>query len=184
MRRPIIAVVVAVLILAATTAAGLGISACGSSATTATTQAAATGAPGDRQAPDMSAAFTTALDPLVKAGTITSDQESTVLDALSSSMPGGQGGQAPNSGSTPPSGSMPSPGATPRGGSTGAMRDPSQLFSTALDKLVSNGTITSAQGTAISKALSSAMQGGPGRQGGTTTQTGSSSSSSSTQTQT
>ena len=183
MRRPIIAVAVAVLILAATTAAGLGISACGSSSTTATTQAAS-GAPGGGQAPDMSAAFTTALDPLVKAGTITSDQESTVLDALSSSMPGGQGGQAPNSGSTPPSGSMPSPGATPRGGSTGAMPDPSQLFSTALDKLVSNGTITSAQGTAISKALSSAMQGGPGRQGGTTTQTGSSSSSSPTQTRT
>jgi len=183
MRRPIIAVAVAVLILAATTAAGLGISACGSSATTATTQAA-TGAPGDRQAPDMSAAFTTALDPLVKAGTITSDQESTVLDALSSSMPGGQGGQAPSSGSTPPSGSMPSPGATPRGGSTGAMPDPSQLFSTALDKLVSKGTITSAQETAISKALSSAMQVGPGRQGGTTTQTGSSSSSSPTQTRT
>ena len=183
MRRPIIAVAVAVLILAATTAAGLGISACGSSSTTATTQAAS-GAPGGGQAPDMSAAFTTALDPLVKAGTITSDQESTVLDALSSSMPGGQGGQAPSSGSTPPSGSMPSPGATPRGGSTGAMPDPSQLFSTALDKLVSKGTITSAQETAISKALSSAMQGGPGRQGGTTTQTGSSSSSSSTQTQT
>jgi len=183
MRRPIIAVAVAVLILAATTAAGLGISACGSSSTTATTQAAS-GAPGGGQAPDMSAAFTTALDPLVKAGTITSDQESTVLDALSSSMPGGQGGQAPSSGSTPPSGSMPSPGATPRGGSTGAMPDPSQLFSTALDKLVSKGTITSAQETAISKALSSAMQGGPGRQGGTTTQTGSSSSTSSTQTQT
>jgi len=183
MRRPIIAVAVAVLILAATTAAGLGISACGSSSTTATTQAAS-GAPGGGQAPDMSAAFTTALDPLVKAGTITSDQESTVLDALSSSMPGGQGGQAPSSGSTPPSGSMPSPGATPRGGSTGAMPDPSQLFSTALDKLVSKGTITSAQETAISKALSSAMQGGPGRQGGTTTQTGSSSSSSPTQTQT
>ena len=183
MRRPIIAVAAAVLILAATTAAGLGISACGSSATTATTQAAATGAPGG-QAPDMSAAFTAALDPLVKAGTITSDQESTVLDALSSSMPGGQGGQAPSSGSTPPSGSMPSPGATPRGGSTGAMPDPSQLFSTALDKLVSKGTITSAQETAISKALSSAMQGGPGRQGGATTQTGSSSSSSPTQTQT
>ena len=177
MRRPIIAVAVAVLILAAATAAGLGISACGSSTTTATTQAAAGGAPAGGQAPDMSAAFTTALDPLVKAGTITSDQESAVIDSLTSSMPGGQGGQAPGSGSTPPSGSMPSPGATPQGGgSQGTMPDPSQMFSSALDKLVSGGTITSAQETAISKALSSAMQGGPGQQGGTKTQAGSSSS--------
>jgi hypothetical protein len=166
MRRPIIAVAVAVLILAVATAAGLGISACGSSAATAATQAAATGAPGGGQAPDMSATFTTALDPLVKAGTITSDQESAVVDALKSSMPGdGQGGQAPGSGSTPPSGSMPSPGATPQGGSKGTRPDPSQLFSSALDKLVSNGTITSAQETAISKALSSAMpNAGPGGQ--------------------
>ena len=174
MRRPIIAVAVAVLILAATTAAGLGISACGSSTTTATTQAAATGAPGGGQAPDMSAAFTTALDPLVKAGTITSDQESAVLDALSSSTPSGQGGQAPSSGSTPPSGSMPSSGATPPSGAQGGMQGPSKMFSSALAKLVSDGTITSAQKTAISSALSSAMQGGPGQQGGTTTQNGSS----------
>ena len=173
MRRPIIAVAVAVLILAATTAAGLGISACGSSSTTATTQAAS-GAPGGGQAPDMSAAFTTALDPLVKAGTITSDQESAVLDALSSSTPSGQGGQAPSSGSTPPSGSMPSAGATPPSGAQGGTQGPSKLFSVALAKLVSDGTITSAQKTAISSALSSAMQGGPGQQGATTTQTGSS----------
>jgi len=175
MRRPIIAVAVAVLILAATTAAGLGISACGSSPTAATTQADANGAPGGGQAPDMSAAFTTALDPLVRAGTITSDQESTVIATLSSSMPsGGQSGQAPSSGSTPPSGSMPSPGATPPSGAQGGMQGPSKMFSSALAKLVSDGTITSAQKTAISSALSSAMQGGPGQQGGTTTQNGSS----------
>ena len=175
MRRPIIAVAVAVLILAATTAAGLGISACGSSPTAATTQADANGAPGGGQAPDMSAAFTTALDPLVKAGTITSDQESTVIASLSSSMPsGGQSGQAPSSGSTPPSGSMASPGATPLSGAQGGMQGPSWMFSSTLAKLVSDGTITSAQKTAISSALSSAMQGGPGQQGGTTTQNGSS----------
>jgi hypothetical protein len=184
MRRPIIAVAVAALILAATMAVGLGISACGSSTTAATTQAAATGAPGGGQAPDMSAAFTTALDPLVKAGTITSDQESTVLAALSSSMPGGQGGRAPSSGATPPGGSMPSAGATPPSGAQGGMQGPGKMFSSTLAKLVSDGTITSAQKTAISTALSSAMQGGPGRQGGTTSQTGTPSSTSATQTQT
>ncbi len=184
MRRPVIAVAVAVLILAAATAAGLGISACGGTTATATTQATATGASGGGQAPDMSAAFTTALDPLIKAGTITSDQEGSVIDALTSSMPGGASGQAPSSGSTPPGGSMPSPGATPQGGSEGAMPDPSRLFSSALDKLVSDGTITSAQRTAIGKALSSAMQGGPGQQGGATTQTGASSAADSRQMQT
>ena len=78
---------------------GSVLAACGSSSARATTtQAAATGAPGDGQAPDMSALFTQALDPLVEDGTITSDQESAVIDALASSMPGrgqGQGGQCP-----------------------------------------------------------------------------------------
>ena len=62
------------------------------------------------------------------------------------------------------------------------MPDPSQMFSSALDSLVSDGTITSAQETAITEALSSAMQqGGPGGQQGTT-QTGTTSSTGSTQT--
>ena len=52
------------------------------------------------------------------------------------------------------------------------MPDPSAMFSGALDALVSDGTITSAQETAITEALSSAMQqGGPGGQQGAT-QTG------------
>jgi len=169
MRRPIVAVAVAALILAAVTVAGFGIAACGSSSDSATTtQAAASGPPGGGQAPDMSALFTQALDPLVKAGTITSDQESAVIAALSSSGPG-QGGQAPSAGATPPSGQLPSSGATPPSGARGSLPDPSQMFSTALDSLVSDGTITSAQETAITKALSSAMQqGGPGGQQGTT----------------
>ena len=59
----------------------------------------------------------------------------------------------------------------------GSMPDPSQMFSSTLDALVSDGTITSAQETAITKALSSAMQnGGPGGQQ-STTQTGTTSSS-------
>jgi hypothetical protein len=165
MRRPIVAVVVAVVILAAATTGGLLLTACGSSSGSAsTTQAAATNAPGG-QAPDMTSVFSSALDPLVEAGTISSDQESTVLDALTSSMPSsGQGGQ-PSPGATPPSGQAPSAGATPPSGAQGAMPDASQMFSSPLDSLVSDGTITSAQETAISEALSSAMQkAGPGGQ--------------------
>ncbi len=169
MRRPIVAVAVAALILAAVAVAGFGIAACGSSSGSATTaQTAASGPPGGGQAPDMSALFTQALDPLVKAGTITSDQESAVITALSSSGPG-QGGQAPSAGGTPPGGQMPDSGATPPSGAQGSMPEPSQTFSTALDALVSDGTITSAQATAITKALSSAMpQGGLGGQQSTT----------------
>ena len=60
------------------------------------------------------------------------------------------------------------------------MPDPSQMFGAALDSLVSDGTITSAQETAITEALSSAMQqGGPGGQQ-STTQTGTTSSTSTT----
>jgi hypothetical protein len=172
MRRPIVAVTVAALILAAVTVAGFGIAACGSSSDSATTtQAAATGASGGGQAPDMSAMFTQALDPLVKDGTITSDQEGAVIDALASSTPGGGAGQG---------GQMPSAGATPPSGAQGSMPDPSQMFSAALDSLVSDGTITSAQEAAITEALSSAMQqGGPGGQQ-TSTQTGTTSSTSTT----
>ena len=171
MRRPIVAVVVAVVILAAATTGGLLLAACGSSSGSAsTTQTAATDGPGG-QAPDMSSMFSTALDPLVEAGTITSDQESTVIDALTSSMPtGGQGGQ-PSPGATPPSGQAPTDGATPpSGGQQGSMPDAGQMFSSTLDDLVSDGTITSAQETAISEALSSAMQNaGPGSQQQTST---------------
>jgi hypothetical protein len=171
MRRPLVAVAIAVAILAAATTGGLLLAACGSSSGSAsTTQAAATNASGG-QAPDMSATFTAALDPLVKAGTITSAQESTVIDALSSSMPsGGQGGQ-PSAGATPPSGQTPAAGATPpSGGTQGSKPDASQMFSSTLDGLVSDGTITSAQETAISKALSSAMQqAGPSGQQQTST---------------
>jgi hypothetical protein len=162
MRRPIVAVVAAVVILAAATTGGLLLAACGSSSGSAsTTQAAATNAPGG-QPPDMSSVFSSALDPLVKAGTITGDQESTVIDALASSLPsGGQGGLGgqPSPGATPPSGQMPSSGATPpSGGQQGSAPDAGQMFSATLDGLVTDGTITSAQETAISKALSSAMR--------------------------
>jgi hypothetical protein len=178
MRRPLVAVAVAVVILAAATAGGFLIAGCGgSSGSASATQTAAAGPGG--QAPDMSSLFAQALDPLVQDGTITRDQESAVIDALGSAGPGGQapGGQPSGGqlspGATPPSGQMPSPGATPpSGGQQGSLPDPSQMFSSALDGLVSDGTITASQETAISEALSSAMQqAGPGQQQTSTSST-------------
>jgi hypothetical protein len=152
-------------ILAAATAGGLLIAACGSSSGSAsdTTQAAG-GVTG--QPPDMSSLSTTALDPLVQDGTISSDQESAVIEALSSTMPGGGQGGQPSPGATPPSGEMPGAGATPpSSGQLESMPDAGQMFGSALDGLVSDGTITSSQQTAIGEALSSAMQqAGPGQQ--------------------
>jgi hypothetical protein len=49
--------------------------------------------PSGGQPPDPDAMFTTALDPLVKKGTITAAQEKAVIAALSQSMPGGAPGQ-------------------------------------------------------------------------------------------
>jgi hypothetical protein len=174
MRRSIAAVAVAVAMLAAVTAGGLLIAACGGSSDSGSTTQAATAAGPGGQMPDMSAMFTTALDPLVTDGTITSDQESTVISALSSAGPGGQGqaGQ-PSPGATPPSGQVPSGGATPpSGGQQGSRPDASQMFGSTLDGLVSDGTITASQQTAISEALSSAMQqAGPGQQQSSTSST-------------
>lgn len=169
MRRPFAAVAVAVVILASATAAGLLIAACGSSDSTSSTQTAAAGA---GQRPDMSSLFAEALDPLVQAGTISSDQKSAVIEALGSGGPGGppSGGQ-PSPGATPPGGEMPADGATSPDGGQGSMPDPSQMFGSALDDLVSDGTITASQETAITEALSSAMQQGPGRQQDSTSST-------------
>jgi hypothetical protein len=174
MRRPLAAVAVAVVLLAAVTAGGLLIAACGSSSTTSTAQTATAGNAGG-QPPDMTSVLSTALDPLVSDGTITSSQESAVISALSSAGPGGAQGQAgqPSPGATPPSGQAPSAGATPpSGGQQGSMPDPSQMFSSQLKSLVSDGTITASQQTTISEALSSAMQqAGPGRQQSSTSST-------------
>jgi hypothetical protein len=166
MRRPTMAVAVAALILAAATLGGFALASCGGSSGGSTTEAAASGLPGGGQMPDASAMFTQALDPLVEAGTITSEQEAAVVAALASSMPAGGGmGQ----GGRPPSpGAQPSAGATPPSGS---IPDPGQMFSSALDGLVAAGTITAEQESAISAALSSAIpQGGPGQAGGTQSQ--------------
>jgi len=158
MRRPWMAVAVAAAILAATTAGGLLIAACsGTSGSASDTAQVAGGTPGEP--PDVSSLFATALDALVQDGTITSDQESAVIEALSSSPPGGGQGAQPSPGATPPSGQTPGAGETPPGdGQQGAVPDPSRMFGSTLDSLVGDGTITSSQKAAISEALSSAMQ--------------------------
>jgi hypothetical protein len=164
MRRPYVAVAIAALILAATVAAGAAITACGSSGFTA--KAAATAPPGGGQRPDMSGMFTQALDSLVDKGTITSDQEAAVVKAITAAMPSGG---APGQGGTPPSaGAQPSPGATPNSGSapSGSRPGLGAMFTTALDALVSKGTITATQEKAIAAALSAGMRGGP-QAGGT-----------------
>jgi hypothetical protein len=169
MRRPLAAVAVAVVILGTAAAGGLLIAACGGSSDSASTTQTATGqSPGGQQ--DMSSMFADALDPLVEDGTITSDQESAVIEALGSSGPSGQGqGGQPSAGATPPSGQTPSAGGSPPASAQqGSMRDPSEMFDSALDDLVSDGTITASQQSAISEALSSAMQqASPGQQGAT-----------------
>lgn len=170
MHRPFKGLLVAAaLALAATGLAG-ALAACGSTESTAQAQtvpAGASQAGGQQGAP--SALFKQALDALVTKGTITSAQEEAVVTALASAMangrpsgsvasPGAQPtpGVTPAPGATPPSGAMPAPGATPVGGA-----GPSAMFSSALDALVKDGTITSAQKTAIVDALGAAMPGAP-----------------------
>jgi hypothetical protein len=155
MRRRIIAVMAAAV--AAATAGGV-LAGCGSSGTT---QAAAQSAQPGGGTGMMSNTFNTALQSLVDDGTITVDQKTAVLKALSSAMSqGGPGAQGAAPGET-----RPSPGATPPGGgqqgqapsgAQGGAPDMSSMFSSALDDLVSAGTITSAQQTAIVEVLSSA----------------------------
>ena len=166
MRRPMMAVAVAALILAAATLGGFALASCGGSAGGSTTKAVASGLPGGGQMPDVSAMFTQALDPLVEASTITSEQEAAVVEALASSMPGGGGmGQ----GGRPPSpGAQPSAGATPP--SARCRPGPDVLLSARRTRRRGRGSRPSRRAP-ISAALSSATpQGGPGQAGGTQSQ--------------
>ncbi len=152
MRKKIIVLVAVAMIVAAVSAAGLALTACGSSSEAAATTPAGQPASGGQPA-DMSAAFTEALDTLVQDGTITSDQQSAIISALETSAP---------SAGTRPDGGAPADGDAPADGSTPPSRpDPAEMFSSALDPLVDDGTISSAQETAIIEALSSAMPAAP-----------------------
>lgn len=151
MRRPIVAVTVAILILSAA-AASLVLAACGSSTSDTVSQAGSVGAPQGGGPPgDMSAMLTQQLDPLVKAGTLKSDQAKAVVSAIQKSM----------SAQGPQGGARPSPGATPRPDMTpgSARPDPSSMFTGTLDSLVKDGTITAKQEKAIVAALGSGMRG-------------------------
>ena len=154
MHKPHTTVIIAALSLSACIGASLLLSACGSAQTATTKRANQPGfSQNGRQMGDPSAMFTSALANLVTDGTITSTQRDTVVAAIKKSMPqsGAQGGM------------QPSPGATPN---QNAQRpNASGMFTKALDKLVADGTITKAQKTAISNALSSGFANGGGPPG-------------------
>jgi hypothetical protein len=182
MRKSVRAVLVAASVVAVAAVAAVGLAACGTSESTAQAQTVPANAQGGGTMGDPSSMFTQALDPLVTAGTITNDQEQTVISALSSSM----SANAPSGGmQTPPAqpsgGSQPTPGAQPSAGATPPagmpQGGPAAAFSDALDGLVSDGTITAAQATAIEDALSAAQPAGApsGQQTGSGVQSGSSS---------
>jgi hypothetical protein len=107
---------------------------------------------------DPSAMISQQLDALVKAGTITTDQQTAVAAAITASMGGGSGGTPP--GDAPSPGAQPSAGAQPPSGAQPA--DRGAMLTTALDALVKKGTITAAQETAIAAALTQSMPGAPG----------------------
>jgi competence protein ComGC len=163
MNRKLIAV--AAVAAAAATIAGMT-AGCGDSATT--TEAAQSAQP--TAGVSMANRFGTALQSLVDDGTITASQKTAVVEALSSAGPqGGPGGQGDAQGGTPPGGarsaSPPSDAqqGQPPEGMQGGAPDMSGMFGSALDDLVSAGTITSAQKAAILETLTSAMtQGGAG----------------------
>lgn len=143
-----------VLIVALTAGAAL-LSACGSSSTTATgssgggtatTQSVAGGPP------DMSAVFADTLAGLVSDGTLTAAQQEAVLNALSTAGPAGAPGAGQPSAAPAPQGSPPAQ-------ADGQMNPPdaSSMVAGALEPLVAEGTLTSAQQQAVVDALSSAM---------------------------
>lgn len=95
----------------------------------------------------MAAMLKNALDGLVDENTLTTAQESAILDALTASQPGDQGGGQPPARGSPP---KLSDGQTQR-------PDMSSAFSSVLDTLVADGTITSAQRRAVLDALKAVM---------------------------
>jgi len=151
MRRSIAAVSATSLAAVAVLAIALAISACGSStATTASTTPPPrpTGMPqGGGMGGDPSAMLGRQLDPLVQDGTISAAQRKSIVAALQNAMTGAR-----------PSG-MPTGEGQPQGG--GQPPDLGAMFSSALDPLVKDGTLTAAQEKAVITALSSAPAGAP-----------------------
>jgi hypothetical protein len=141
--------------------AALAILSAGCGAATTSSDAADGGAvsrPGSGGPDDVSAAIKGALDGLVTQGTITASQESAVLDALVAQRPGGQQGRpgaAPSDQPTP-QGSPAAPADGPPGGNV-QPQDIGTMFADALDTLVEDGTISSAQEQAVLDALTAAL---------------------------
>ena len=125
-------------------ATGLTLAGCGSSDASATPTGRASGGPG-QSGGDPSSMIAGRLASLVAKGTITSAQEKAVVSAIASSMTGDR----------PSGGASPSPGAQPQ--------TQSGMFESALATLVSRGTITSVQKSAVATALSKGMQAGGGQ---------------------
>lgn len=149
------------IVLVPAVAAGLVSIGCGgSTAATANVPGPGTsGMPRGQGPGDMSDALSDALDALVDDGTITSAQKTAVVEALS------KGTRAePSQDGTPPA-------APPQASPPPADRDPAAkaqapggavMFADALDALVKDGTITSAQADAISQAIADAVPDMPG----------------------
>ena len=161
MHRSTRAVVLAASLLLTIGVSGFALTACGgSSVADAQAQAVGTGTTqANGSMGDPSDAIAQRLAALVEDGTITSAQQAAVVAAVKASMPGGSGGA--------PQGAPPSPGAQPPQGTqppqVAQPPDQGAMFSTALDALVEEGTITAAQQTAIEAALT---QGAPNAPGG------------------
>jgi hypothetical protein len=91
---------------------------------------------------DPSAMLGRQLDPLVQQGTISAAQQQSIVTALVDAMTAARTGDAqPQSGGQPP--------------------DLGAMFSSALDPLVDDGTITPSQETAVTTALSTPPAGAP-----------------------
>jgi hypothetical protein len=133
---------------------GLALTACGGSSTAdAQAQTAPSGMPQPNgRMGDPSAMLAKALDALVENGTITSEQQTKVVAAIRESMSRGPGGAS--------QGGRPTPDAQPSSGTQPP--DRGEMFSSALDALVADGTITATQEAAIEAALTQSMPGGPG----------------------
>ena len=179
MRRTIRAAALAALLVLTLGVSSLGLAACGGSTDTdAQAQTRPSGMPqgGDPSGMpqpggpmgDPSTVVSSLLDTLVAKDVITSTQADAIAAALGKAMEQ----LRPPSGAASP-GAQPTPGAQPSPG----MRppDPSAMFSSALDALVTTGVITSAQKTTIVDALSASMggapPGAPASTGGSSTQT-------------
>ena len=130
---------------------GLGVSACGSSTGTTTSTESVPRPSGMPQRGGMngdpSAMLGSRLDPLVEDGTISASQQESIVAALKGAMTGARP-------SAMPTGSAQSQG-------SGQPPDMSTMFSSALDPLVEDGTITGAQEESVIAALSTPPEGAP-----------------------